>query len=146
MGTWEVAINFISGIRNGLNFSEVKMLFFKRKLKKEQEIKSEIEQGQEFKSKFEQDLKETISECKKELAARKAGIIGDCTIDEIENFILPELYHFLYLSMRDVLPPKKERWLCIAHEFAGGMVNISASYKCSKMVDMIMDLRHKYFA
>ncbi|MCH5163854.1 MAG: hypothetical protein J1F36_02430 [Clostridiales bacterium] len=98
--------------------------------------------SREFKfNKFERDVKYTIEECKKVLKKRRAGIPGDFTADEISYWILPELYHYLYRSMRNIPPPSTLGGLGVAHECPYPMVDSSDA----RIADLIMHLDSKYF-
>lgn len=100
------------------------MLFKKRKIK---EVDLEV---------FAQELKEVINEAEQELANRKKGFSGDCTVSEIEDWILPELYHYYYLASCRLHLFHKDKLECVQ------LFNEETSE--SKMASLILQIANKY--
>ncbi len=85
---------------------------------------------------FMRQLREVRDEAEKELIERKAGVVGDCTVEEIENKILPEIYHYMFLCLCRKIPQQSDYIEC-AQLFTTGNVN-------SRMANLILKLAEKY--
>jgi hypothetical protein len=60
---------------------------------------------------YKSDIKECIEMCEIELDKRKMGVLGESTIEQLENTIIPELSSLLQNINLDKLPPEKDRYL-----------------------------------
>jgi len=60
---------------------------------------------------FKDKLLNTIDLCEKELQARKSGIKGESTVEQLEDIIIPELYQVLQIVEKCQQIPKEQRYL-----------------------------------
>lgn len=60
---------------------------------------------------FREDIVRCINLCKTELDNRKNGIIGESSVEQIENTILPELNHVLERINTGKIPDLNDRYL-----------------------------------
>ena len=61
--------------------------------------------------KFKNKLIKAITLCNIELANRKNNIPGECTKEQLEGIIIPELNKILDIISNSKLPPKEQRFL-----------------------------------
>ena len=52
---------------------------------------------------FKEKIIKTIGLCKEELVNRKRGVVGESTVDELEDVILPELEDLLKRDRKSVV-------------------------------------------
>lgn len=60
---------------------------------------------------FKEKIIKTIGLCKEELVNRKRGVVGESTVDELEDLILPELEDLLKRVNNHQYPAEKCRYL-----------------------------------
>lgn len=61
--------------------------------------------------KFKEKIIRTIRLCNEELANRKNGIAGECTEEQLEDIILPELTELINMINNNQCPPKEKRYI-----------------------------------
>ena len=60
---------------------------------------------------FKEKILRAIRICNKELENRTKGVPGECTEEQINNIILPELKQLLEIINNNQIPKKKQRYL-----------------------------------
>lgn len=61
--------------------------------------------------KFKDKLLKTVKICNAELTNRKNGVLGECTEEQLEKCILPELTQLLEKVYSNQIPVKEQRYL-----------------------------------
>ena len=93
--------------------------------------------------KFQEDLQKTIAICERELEHRKQGIPGDCTVEQLENVIIPELKEYLQLSLDKRLKERRKSWWLVSSWVLLDS-GVQDMRKVSELAEAILTLERKY--